>query len=45
VAIVEYFKGLFRDSLGVTVKLSLCLTNHHAMMTYWGSGDIDPRIL
>jgi hypothetical protein len=28
------------------VKLSLCLTKHHAMMTYWGSdGIIASRIL
>jgi hypothetical protein len=27
------------------VKLSLCLTKHHTMKTYWGSGGIDPRIL
>jgi hypothetical protein len=27
------------------VKLSLCLTKHHAMKTYWGSGGIAPRIL
>jgi len=27
------------------VKLSLCLTKHHAMKTYWGSGDIAPGIL
>jgi hypothetical protein len=27
------------------VKLSLCLTKHHAMKTYWGSGSIAPRIL
>jgi hypothetical protein len=25
--------------------LSLCLTNHHAMKTYWGSGGIYPHIL
>jgi hypothetical protein len=29
----------------VKVKLSLCLTKYHAMKTYWGSGDIAPRIL
>jgi hypothetical protein len=29
----------------VKVKLSLCLTKHHTMKTYWGSGDIAPRIL
>jgi hypothetical protein len=27
------------------VKLSLCLTKHHAMKTYWRSGGIAPRIL
>jgi len=26
-------------------KLSLCLTKHHAMKTYWGNGGIAPRIL
>jgi hypothetical protein len=29
----------------VKVKLSLCLTNHHTMKTYWVSGAIAPRIL
>jgi hypothetical protein len=24
----------------VKVKLSLCLTKHHAMKTYWGSGGV-----
>jgi hypothetical protein len=28
----------------VKVKLSLCLTKHHAMKTYWGSRSIPPRI-
>jgi hypothetical protein len=27
------------------VKLSLFLTEHHDMKTYWGSGGIGPRIL
>jgi len=27
------------------VKFSLCLTKHHAMKAYWGSGGIAPRIL
>jgi hypothetical protein len=31
--------------LKVKVKLSLRLTKHHAMKTYWGSGIIAPRIL
>jgi hypothetical protein len=29
----------------VKVKLSFCLTKHHPMKAYWGSGDIAPRIL
>jgi hypothetical protein len=28
----------------VKAKLSLCLTKHHAMKAYWGSGGIAPRI-
>jgi hypothetical protein len=28
----------------VKVKLSLCLTKHHAMKTYWGSRGIAPVI-
>jgi hypothetical protein len=27
------------------VKLSLCLSKHHAMKAYWGSGGIAPLIL
>jgi hypothetical protein len=27
------------------VKLSLCLTKHHAMKIYWWSGGVAPRIL
>jgi hypothetical protein len=27
------------------IKLPLCLTKHHAMKTYWRSGDITPHIL
>jgi hypothetical protein len=33
------------NSIKVKVKLSLCLTKHHDMKTYWGSGGIAPRIL
>jgi len=29
----------------VKVKLSLGLTKHHAMETYWGNGGIAPRII
>jgi len=27
------------------VELSLCVTKHNAMKTYWGSGGTAPRIL
>jgi hypothetical protein len=30
--------------LGIVVPV-LCLTKHHAMKAYWGSGGIAPRIL
>jgi len=29
----------------INVKLSLCLTKHHAMKTYWRNEEIAPRIL
>jgi hypothetical protein len=32
-------------NIKVKVKLSMCLTKHHAMKTYWGSGGIAPHIL
>jgi hypothetical protein len=37
---ITYFRAR-----GTKVKLSLCLTKHHAMKTYWGSGGIAPHIL
>jgi uncharacterized protein YceK len=33
------------EGVKVKVKLSLCLTKHHAMKTYWGSVGIAPCIL
>jgi hypothetical protein len=46
---VAYILRLTRKSHSgkgkVKVKLSLCLTEYHAMKTYWGSGDIAPLIL
>jgi hypothetical protein len=33
------------EKVKVKVKLSLCLTKHHAMKAYWRSGDISTRIL
>jgi hypothetical protein len=35
----------WHDAWEVKVKLSLCLTKHHAMKTYYGSGGIASRIL
>jgi hypothetical protein len=32
-------------NIKVKVKLSLCLTKHHAMEAYWGSGGIAPHSL
>jgi hypothetical protein len=34
-----------KNAVIVKVKLSLSLTKHHAMNTYWGSGDVTPFIL
>jgi len=36
---------LLEGKVKVKVKLSLCLTKHHAMMTYWENGGITPLIL
>jgi hypothetical protein len=33
------------DKVKVKVKLSLCLTKHHAMKAFWGSGGIALCIL
>jgi hypothetical protein len=38
---VQRAKGKVKEE----VKLSLFLTKHHAMKTYWGSGDITPNII
>jgi hypothetical protein len=39
------FNNKNEKKVKVNVKLSLCLTKHHAMKTYWESGGIAPRIL
>jgi len=43
---ITQVKGFFTlaYTAKVKVKLSLCLTKHHAMKTYWRSGGIFPRI-
>jgi hypothetical protein len=38
-------KSTVQQGKKVKVKLSLSLTKHHAMKTYWGSGGIAPFIL
>jgi hypothetical protein len=43
--IVFLYNNFREDLVSYEVKLSLCLTKHHAMKTYWGSGVIAPRIL
>jgi hypothetical protein len=35
---LQYFEKVFVCGKGKKVKLSLCLTKHHAMKAYWGSG-------
>jgi hypothetical protein len=42
-----YVNTIFMNQIHVVMKrinLSLCLTKHHDMNTYWGSGGIAPRI-
>jgi hypothetical protein len=41
----KYARSKITDPRKVKVKLSLCLTKHHAMKTYRGSVGIPPRIL
>jgi hypothetical protein len=36
IAIVSSEVARFRNPMKVKVKLSLCLTEHHAMKAYWG---------
>jgi hypothetical protein len=38
------FHGVVFTEVQIKVKLSLCLTKHHAMKMYWGSGGIAQRI-
>jgi len=42
---VEVFWVVMPCNIVVKAKLSLCLTKHHAIRTYWGSGGIAPRVL
>jgi hypothetical protein len=42
---IEVLWKSIKIKLKVKVKFSLCLTKHHAMKAYWGSGGIAPRIL
>jgi len=43
--LLNIFNMFFNIKGKIKVKLSLCLTKHHAIKTYWGSGGIAPRIL
>jgi hypothetical protein len=38
-------RQMMTRAVKVKVQLSLYLTKHHAMKTYWRSGGIAPRIL
>jgi hypothetical protein len=42
---ILYFPKCTQDFLTFKVKMSLCLTKHHAMKVFWGSGDIALCIL
>jgi len=35
----------FMSQIKIKIKLSLCLTKHHAMKANWRCGGIPPRIL
>jgi hypothetical protein len=37
--------GVTVEGKGKGIKSSLCLTKHHPIKTYWGSGSIAPRFL
>jgi hypothetical protein len=39
------FESILHILIMVKVRLSLCLTKHHAMKACWGSGSVAPRIL
>jgi hypothetical protein len=45
VVLKEPSLGCQSNGVKVKVKLSLCLTKHHAMKVYWESGGIAPCIL
>jgi hypothetical protein len=44
-ALWDYVHFTINNTRNVKVKLSLSLTKHYAMNSYWGSGGIFPRIL
>jgi hypothetical protein len=41
---IRRYKTVEVAEIKVKVELFLCLTKHHVMKAYWGSGGIDPRI-
>jgi hypothetical protein len=41
----KWYSSLPLGTVKVKVKLSLCLTKHHTMKTYWGNRGIAPSIL
>jgi hypothetical protein len=42
---LHHIQHIIYHKIKLKVKLPLCLTEHHAMNAYWGSGSIDPYIL
>jgi hypothetical protein len=45
ITIFQCLHGILIKMVSVQIKLPLCLTKHHTVKTYWGSGDTVPRIL
>jgi hypothetical protein len=43
--ILKTIQLFYTYEVNVKVKLSLCLTKHHTMKAYWGSGGIAPCII
>jgi hypothetical protein len=43
--LVQKSRNMVGEVVKVKVKVSPCLTKHHAVKAYWGSGGIAPLIL
>jgi len=45
ISALQFHALRYTSQVKVRIKLPLCLTKHHAMKTYWGSGGIAPLML